>query len=87
MKEKQSTQIQAMKFVINTLALKDGKKSQLYKIVGFVNECRLALHEELRETALYWRPFSGLLERDQPTKDKRSTEKSRNCVFSVKCDF
>ena len=81
MKEVQSTQLQAMKFAINTLALKDGKKSQLYKIVGFVNECQLELHENLRGTALYRRPFSGLLEQDQPTKDKRSTGKAVNVSF------
>ena len=39
-----------------------------------MNECQLELLEVLRRIAMYRRPFSGLLERDQPTKDNACHE-------------
>ena len=41
-KEKQSTQLQAMNVTVNTLTLEEGKRcSQLDREIGFVNECQI----------------------------------------------
>ena len=47
--EDQSIQMQAMKLAAITITLEELKKcSQLVKVVGFVNECLLELHEVSR---------------------------------------
>ena len=48
-KEKQSTQKQAIKLAVNTLTLEEGRKcSQMNIVVEFVKECQLELHQDSR---------------------------------------
>ena len=71
--EKQPTQMQAVKFAAKTLTLDEGKKcSQMNKVVKFVKECQIELHEVPRGKAIYRRLFSGLLERNQPSEENKS---------------
>ena len=71
--EKQPTQMQAVKFAAKTLTLDEGKKcSQMNKVVKFVKECQIELHEVPRGKAIYRRLFSGLLERNQPSEENTS---------------
>ena len=82
-KEKYSTQLQAMNVTVNTLTLEEGKKcSQLDRENGFVNECQIELHEVPSGKAIYRRHFSGLLERDQPAE-----ENANNGTTSVNVSF
>ena len=87
-KEKYSTQLQAMIVTVNTLTLEEGKKcSQLDRESGFVNECQIELHEVPRGKAIYRRHFSGLLERDQPAEENASNgTTSVNVSFGRKHD-
>ena len=72
-KEKQPTQMQAVKLAVNILTLDEGKKcSQMNKVVKFVKECQIELHEVPRGKAIYRRLFSGLLERNQPSEENTS---------------
>ena len=72
-KEKQPTQMQAVKLAVNTLTLEEGRKcSQLEKIVGFVKECQIELHDDSRGKPIYQRHSSDLLEHNQPSKDNAS---------------
>ena len=72
-KEKQSTQKQAIELAINTLTLEKGRKcSQLGKVVGFVKECQIELHDDSRGKPIYQRHSSDLLEHNQPSKDNAS---------------
>ena len=82
-KEKQSTQMQAMNFTVNTLTLEERKKcSQLDREIGFVNKCQFELHEVPRGKAIYRRHFSGLLERNQPSEgNARNERKAVNVSF------
>ena len=69
-KEKQSTQKQAIKLAINTLTLEEGRKcSQTNIVVEFVKECQLDFHQDSRGKAIYRRHLSGLLECYQPSID------------------
>ena len=88
-KEKHSTQLQAMNVPVKTLALEEGKRcSQLDRETGFVNECQIELHETPSGIAIYRRPFSGLLERDQPVNENTSNKtKAINKSFWRKHDF
>ena len=62
-KEKQSTQKQAIKLAVNTLTHEEGRKcSQMNIVVEFVKECQLELHQDSRGNARYRRHLSGLLE-------------------------
>ena len=71
--EKQPAQMQAVKFAAKTLTLDEGKKcSQMNKVVKFVKECQIELHEVPRGKAIYRRLFSGLLERNQPSEENTS---------------
>ena len=71
--EKQPTQMQAVTFAAKTLTLDEGKKcSQMNKVVKFVKECQIELHEVPRGKAIYRRLFSGLLERNQPSEENTS---------------
>ena len=71
--EKQPTQMQAVKFAAKTFTLDEGKKcSQINKVVKFVKECQIELHEVPRGKAIYRRLFSGLLERNQPSEENTS---------------
>ena len=55
--------------------------------LGFVNECQNELHEVLSSIAIFRRPFSRLLERDQPAEENASNEtKSVNVSFGRKHD-
>ena len=87
-KEKYSTQLQAMNVTVNTLTLEEGKRcSQLDREIGFVNECQIELHEVPRGKAIYRRPFVGLLEQDKPAEENASNEtKSVNVLFGRKHD-
>ena len=50
-KEKQSTQKQAIKLAVNTLTLEEGRKcSQMNIVVEFVKECQLELHLDSRKS-------------------------------------
>ena len=72
-KEKQPTQMQAVKLAVNTLTLEEGRKcSQLEKVVGFVKECQIELHDDSRGKPIYQRHSSDLLEHNQPSKDNAS---------------
>ena len=72
-KEKYSTQLQAMNVTVNTLTLEEVKRcSQMNKVVEFVNKCQIELYEVSRVKAIYRRPFGDLLERNQPSKDDTS---------------
>ena len=72
-KEKQSTQKQAIKLAVNTLTREEGRKcSQMNKMVEFVKECQVELHEYSRGEAMYRRHSSDLSERNQPYKDNAS---------------
>ena len=72
-KEKQSTQKQAIKLAVNTLTLEEGRKcSQMIKMVEFVKECQVELHEYSRGKAMYRRHSCDLSERNQPYKDNAS---------------
>ena len=72
-KEKQSTQKQAIKLAVNTLTLEEGRKgSQMNKMVEFVKECQVELHGYSRGKAMYRRHSSNLSERNQPYKDNAS---------------
>ena len=74
--EKQPTQMQAVKFAAKTLTLEEGKKcSQMNKVVKFVKECQIELHEVPRGKAIYRRHFSGLLERNQPSEENARNER------------
>ena len=65
--------MQAVKFAVNTLTLEEGRKcSQLEKVVGFVKECQIELHDDSRGKPIYQRHSSDLLERNQPSKDNAS---------------
>ena len=88
-KEKYSTQLQAVSVTVNTLTLEeDRKRSQLDREIGFVNECQTELLEVPSGIAIYRRPFSGLLEHDQPTKDKTSCEtRAVDVSFGRKREF
>ena len=80
-KEKYSTQLQAVNITVNALTLEERKKcSQLDRENGFVNKCQIELYEVPRGKAIYRRNFSGLLERNQP-----SEENARNETKAVKC--
>ena len=71
--EKQPAQMQAVKLAAKTLTLDEGKKcSQMNKVVKFVKECQIELHEVPRGKAIYRRLFSGLLERNQPSEENTS---------------
>ena len=71
--EKQPTQMQAVNFADKTFTLEEGKKcSQMNKVVEFVKECQVELHECSRGEAMYRRHSSDLLERNQPSKDSAS---------------
>ena len=87
-KEKYSTQLQAMTVTVNNLTLEEGKKcSQLDREIGFVNECQIELHEVPRGKAIHRRPFGGLLEQDKPAEENTSNEtKSVNFSFGRKHD-
>ena len=87
-KEKYSTQLQAMNVTVNTLTLEEGKKSsQLDREIGFGNKCQIELHEVPRGKAIYPRPFGGLLKRDQPAEENTSNErKAVNVSFGRKHD-
>ena len=87
-KEKQSTQKQAIKLAVNALALEERKKcSQLDREIGFVNKCQIELHEVPRGKAIYRRNFSGLLERNQPSEENaRNETKAVNVSFWRKHD-
>ena len=89
LKKKYSTQLQAVSVTVNTLILEEGRKcSHLDRDIGFVNECQMELHEVPNGIAIYRRPFSGLLEQDQPTKDKTSSEtRAIDVSFGRKPDF
>ena len=68
--EKQPTQKQAMKLAVITLKKEEGRKcSQMNKVVEFVKECQVELHEYSREQAMYRRHSSGLLKCYQPSID------------------
>ena len=72
-KEKQPTQMQAVKLAVNTLTLEEGRKcSQLEKVVGFVKECQIELHDDSRGKPIYQRHSSDLLDYNQPSKDNAS---------------
>ena len=72
-KEKQPTQMQAVKLAVNTLTLEEGRKcSQLEKVVGFVKECQIEVHDDSRGKPIYQRHSSDLLEHNQPSKDNAS---------------
>ena len=72
-KEKQSTQKQAIKLAVKNLTHEEGSKSsQMNKMVEFVKECQVELHEYLRGKAMYRRHSSDLSERNQPYKDNAS---------------
>ena len=88
-KEKYSTELQAMNVSVNTLTLEEGKKcSQLDREIGFGNEGQIELHEVPRGQAIYRRPFGGLLKRDQPAEENASNErKAVNVSFGKKTDF
>ena len=74
-KEKQSTQKQAKKLTVNALTLEERKKcSQLDREIGFVNECRIELHEVPRGKAIYRRPLGSLLEQDKPAEENANNE-------------
>ena len=74
--EKQPTQMQAVTFAAKTLTLDEGKKcSQMNKVVKFVKECQIELHEVPRGKAIYRRLFSCLLERNQPSEENTSDRK------------
>ena len=87
-KEKYSTQLQAMNVTVNTLTLEEGEKgSQLDIEIGFVNKCPIELHEVPSGLAIYRRPFSGLLKRNYSTEENASKEtKSVNVSFGRKHD-
>ena len=69
-KEKQSTQKQAIKLSVNTLTLEEGRKcSQMNIVVEFLKECQLELHQDSRGKAIYRRHLSGLLDCYQPSID------------------
>ena len=75
-KEKYSTQFQAMNVTVNTLTLEEVKKcSQLERDIEFVKKCQIELHEVPRVKAIYRRPFGGLLKRDQPAEENASNER------------
>ena len=68
-KEKYSTQLQAMNVTVNTLTLEEGKRcSQLDKEIEFVKECHDELHQDSRGKAIYRRPVGGLLGQDKPAE-------------------
>ena len=72
-KEKQSTQKQAIKLAVNTLTLEEGRKcSQMNKMVEFVKECQVELHGYSRGKAMYRRHSSNLSERNQSYKANAS---------------
>ena len=53
-KEKQSTQQQAIKLAVITLTHEEGRKcSQMNKMIEFVKECQVELHEYSRGKAMY----------------------------------
>ena len=82
-KEKQSTQKQAIKLAVNTLTHEEGRKcSQMNKMIEFVKECQVELHEYSRGKAMYRRHSSDLSERNQPPKDNASDE-----IKAVKMSF
>ena len=57
--EKQPTQMQAVKFAAKTLTREEGIKcSQMNKMVEFVKECQVELHEFSRGKAMYRRHSS-----------------------------
>ena len=87
-KEKYSTQLQALNVTVNTLTLEEGKRcSQLDREIGFVNECQIELHEVPRGKAIYRRPLGGLLEQDKPAEENASNEtKSVKVLFGRKHD-
>ena len=87
-KEKYSTQLQAVNITVNALTLEERKKcSQLDREFGLVNKCQIELHEVPRGKAIYRRNFSGLLKRDQPAEENASNErKAVNVSLGRKLD-
>ena len=87
-KEKYSTQLQAMNVTVNTLTLEEIKRcSQLERDIEFVNKCQIEIHEVPRGKAIYRRHFSGLLERNQPSEENaRNETKAVNVSFGRKND-
>ena len=82
-KEKQSTQKQAINLAVITLTHEEGRKcSQMNKVVKFVKECQIELHEYSRGKVMYRRHSSDLLKRNQPSKDNASDE-----IKAVKMSF
>ena len=51
-------------------------------VIEFVKECQLELHQDSRGKAIYRRHLSGLLKRNQPSKDNASDE-----IKAVKMSF
>ena len=82
-KEKQSTQKQAIKLAVYTLTLEEGRKcSQMNEMVEIVKECQVLLHEYSRGKAMYRRHSCDLSERNQPYKDNASDgAKAVNMLF------
>ena len=87
-KEKQSTQKQAIKLAVNTLTLEEGRKcSQMDIVVEFVKECQLELHQDSRGKAIYRGHHSGLLECYQPSIDNaKNGTNAVNMSFGRKDD-
>ena len=72
-KEKQSTQKQAIKLPVNTLTHEEGRKcSQMDIKIEFVKECHVQLHEYSRGKAMYRRHSNDLLKRNQPSEKNTS---------------
>ena len=72
-KEKQSTQKQAIKLAVNTLTHEEGRKfSQIDIKIEFVKECHVELHEYSRGKAMYRRHSNDLLKRNQPSEENTS---------------
>ena len=81
-KEKYSTQLQAVNVTVNALTLEERKKcSQLDREIEFVNKCQIELHEVPRGKAIYRRHFSGLLERNQSSEENATNRLKRTQVM------
>ena len=87
-KENQSTQKQAINLAVNTLTHEEGRNcSQMNKMVEFVKECQVELHENSRGKAMHQRHSSDLLERNQPSEENMSNgTKSVSVSFGRKHD-
>ena len=69
-KEKQSTQKQAIKPAVNTLTHEERRKcSQMDIKIEFVKVCHVELHEYSRGKAMYRRHSNELLKRNQPSEE------------------